>query len=119
MKRLILLTAIAVSTFLAQSAKAQNVNGVRLSDINSEYLEAREYSPSFSSKLFISLEYGQKVIDFSETIIKDDDRRNLEFNSGIDFVNKMKSYGYELFQFQLLERGEVRPLKYYILKKKQ
>ncbi|TKC12460.1 hypothetical protein FA048_02250 [Pedobacter polaris] len=118
MKKLIVFSAIAVCLTLSK-VKAQTVNGVRLSEIRSEYIEVSEFRRYLSDKIFIKLEYGQKVEDFrKDAVIKDDDGKDLEFNSLIDCVNKLKSYGYELFQAYTQKFEENNAIKIYILKKK-
>lgn len=117
MKKLFLSIVLAIGCF-AYEAKAQTVNGIRLTEIKSDYIEIRAVRKSFSDKIFISLEYGQKVVDISvNTHIKDDNRRDLEFNSPIDAVNKLKNYGYELFQVYTLEDEGTTKLRYYVLKR--
>lgn len=118
MKKLILSIALAIVCFVYE-AKAQMVNGIRLTEIKSDYIEIRAVRKSFSEKVFISLEYGQKVFDLNvNTYIKDDNRKDLEFNSIIDAVNKFKSYGYELFQVYTTQDDSTTNNKFYVLKRK-
>lgn len=118
MKKLIVFSVIAVCLAFAQ-AKAQTVNGVRLSELRSTYIEISEFKRYLSDKIFIHLEYGQKIEDArTNAVIKDDDGKDLEFNSLIDCVNKLKNYGYELFEAYTLKYDERNAVKYYILKRK-
>ncbi len=118
MKKLIVLSAIAACLAFSE-VKAQTVNGVRLSEIRAEYIEISEFRRYLGEKTFIYLEYGQKI-EFARAnaVIKDDDGKDLEFNSLIDCVNKLRNYGYELFETYVLKYNEGNPVKYYILKKK-
>jgi len=119
MKKLIVSTALAVCCFGVSSVKAQTVNNVRLSELKAEYIELRAIGRAFTDKIIISLEYGQKVIDLSlNTFVKDDNRKNLEFNSALDGVNKIKNYGYELFQVYTTQEGNKTADKIYVLKRK-
>jgi len=119
MKNLIILLAITASCFSLQQARAQMVNGVKLSEINADYLEITAIKRTFSDKIWISLEYGQKVWDLNQnTYIRDDNKKEMEFNSALDCVNKMKSYGYELFQVYSVKYEQANGLKYYVLKRK-
>jgi hypothetical protein len=112
MKKLILSVALAIGCF-AYEAKSQTVNGIRLTEIKADYIEIRVVKKSFSEKVFISLEYGQKVFDLNaNTYIKDDNRKDLEFNSLIDAVNKLKSYGYELFQVYTIQDDSTNNRRY-------
>ena len=112
MKRLILSLAIA-GCFALSTAKAQTVNDVKLSDIKEEYIEV---SAVGNNGVFIYLDYGQKS-NLSKLIVKDENGKNLEYNSVIDFINKMKPHGYELFQvYKQNDRLDAKPR--YILKRK-
>lgn len=118
MKRLILLLAIA-GCFVTAKVKAQKVNDVKLSDLKEEYLEVGEYRKFLGEKVFISLDYGQKkdVNNFRETVVRNEKGDYLEYTSVIDFVNKMKPYGYELFQVYVLSTSD-NAIPKYILKRK-
>ena len=117
MRKLILAAAIAACFGLSR-AKAQNVNGVKLTEIHADYIQVRATKSFLADKQWIALEYGQKVGDNSELYIRDDNDRKLEFNSAIDAVNKMKAYGYELFSVytEQLSTDSNRPV--YVLKRK-
>lgn len=118
MKKSIILAAL-VACLAWSNAKAQKVKDVQLSDIRSEYIELSEVRRVFSEKIWISLEYGQKVIDVNEdSYIRDDKHKELEFNSALDAVNKMTSYGYELFLVYVKNYGDNGSRKYYVLKRK-
>lgn len=107
-----------VTCFALFNANAQTVKGIRLSEIRSDYIEIKAVNRVFSEKIWISLEYGQKVVnENADTYIKDDNNKELVFNSVIDCVNKMKSYGYELFQVYVVKAGEANPAKIYVLKR--
>ncbi|WP_412467033.1 hypothetical protein [Pedobacter sp. KLB.chiD] len=117
MKKLTLAVAMAACFWLSD-AKAQNVNGTKLTDIHVDYIQIRSIKSFLADKQWIALEYGQKTGDYSELYIRDDDDKKLEFNSAIDGVNKMKNYGYELFSVytEQIDKDTNRPV--YVLKKK-
>ncbi|NII84721.1 hypothetical protein [Pedobacter sp. SG908] len=117
MKKLILAAAF-VACFGVPYAKAQNVNGVKLTDIHVDYIQIRAVRSFLADKQWIALEYGQKVSDYSELYIRDDNAKKLEFNSAIDAVNKMKAYGYELFSVytEQVDQSSNKPV--YVLKRK-
>ncbi|MEH3113349.1 hypothetical protein [Pedobacter terrae] len=117
MKKLTLAAAVVACLGLF-NAKAQNVNGMKLTDIHVDYIQIRAIKSFLADKQWIALEYGQKVGDFSELYIRDDNDKKLEFNSAIDGVNKMKNYGYELFSVytEQIDKDTNRPV--YVLKRK-
>ncbi len=118
MKRLILVLAIA-GCFIFSKVKAQTVNDVKLSDIKEEYLEVSEYRKFLGEKIFISLDYGQEKTkqNFRELVVKDDKGDYLQYNSVIDFINQMKTHGYELFQAYSIPTVQ-NAIPKYILKRK-
>lgn len=117
MKKLIVLSAIAVCIALFE-VKAQTVNGIRLTELKSTYIEVYEERKLLNTKTFVKLDYGQKFEDLRNSYIKGDDGKDIEFNSGLDCVNKMRNYGYELFQVYLKPSDTTYSKKYYILKKR-
>lgn len=117
MKKLLIFSAIA-GCLSFYEAKAQTVNGLRLSDLKSPYIEIKEFRPLLNDKVFISLEYGQKITDErTNALIKDDNGKNLEFNSIVDCLNKLRGYGYELFHAYSRSKEATNADKIYVLKK--
>lgn len=117
MKKLIVFSAFA-ACFAFSEVKAQTVNGVRLTDLKSTYIEVFEERKLLNTKTFMKLDYGQKFEDLRNSYIKGDDGKDIEFNSGLDCVNKMRNYGYELFQVYLKPSDTTDSKKYYILKRR-
>lgn len=117
MKKLLFLTT-AVACFTLSNVKAQNVNKVKLTDINSIYIEISEDTQVFSDKIGIRLEYGQKVDYNGDSLIRDDNGKRIEFNSLLDCANKMKNYGYEIFQAREVQNGKDSSYTKYLLKRK-
>ena len=95
MKRLILTLAFA-SCFGFSMLKAQTVNNLKLSELKEEYLRIGENE--LIGRTFITIDYGQKRRNSNDLLVKDANGKNFEFNSTIDFFNRMKVYGYELVQ---------------------
>ena len=117
MKKLFISAALA-ACFGLHYAKAQTVNGVRLSEITSDYIQVKGVKRTFSDKVFISLEYGQMVSYIDDSYIKDDHGKKMEFDSALDFVNKTKNYGYELFQVFSEQTSNDSSRAVYVLKRK-
>jgi len=117
MKKL-LISAAAVACFALSAARAQTVNGTRLTDLKADYIEVSAVKSTFADKLWIKLEYGQKVSELNDACIKDDDGKRLEFNSAIDGVNKLKNYGYELFSVYTAQVSTDSNRPVYVLKRK-
>jgi hypothetical protein len=111
-------TAALVACFALTGVKAQTVNGIRLTEIKADVIELRAIQSTFADKIWIELQYGQRPYDSTDLYIKDDDGKKLAFNSAIDAVNKMKSYGYELFQVYSSQNGNDSSKANYVLKRK-
>ncbi len=112
MKRLILMLAMA-SCMAISNVKAQTVNGVKLSDLKEEYIEV---TPARGVYQGIFVDFGQEF-SYQTLVVKDDKGKAQKYNSIIAFINKMKPYGYELFQVYVIVSGEdSRPT--YVLKRK-
>ena len=119
MKAQLILKLAIVSCLAFTSIKAQTVDGVKLSELRETYLEVSEYRRLLGEKTFIAVDFGQKkdMNNFREVVVRDEKGNYLEYNSVIDFINKMKPCGYELFQVYTLGTSE-NPWPRYILKRK-
>jgi len=92
-----LLISVAIVAAFSGSLRAQMVNKIPLSGLRADYIEIRaEYSGYRETA--IELEYGQSNKKYNDTYVRDETGKKMEFNSALDFVNKMKNYGYELLQ---------------------
>jgi hypothetical protein len=116
MKKLILAAAF-VACFGLSRAKAQNVNGFKLSDIKVEYIELKPIYNGGDTYI-ARVDYGQKFKRPKEMNVRDDDGNDLLFNSQMDCLNKLKGYGYELFNTYTdqIDKDSSRPV--YVLKRK-
>lgn len=118
MKRTILLAAM-LACFAYGKVSAQTINGVKLSELKEPVLELRAFKQDFGSKVLVQLEYGQRVINERQaSLVKDENGKNMEFNSALDFVNRMKVYGYELFTAYAVAYRDNTVDKFYVLKRK-
>ena len=116
MKKLILAAAF-VACFGLSRAKAQNVNGFKLSDIKVEYIELKPVYNGGDTYI-ARIDYGQKFKRPKELNVRDDDGNDLLFNSQMDCLNKLKRYGYELLNTYTdqIDKDSSRPV--YVLKRK-
>ncbi|WP_316802740.1 hypothetical protein [Pedobacter nototheniae] len=117
MKKVILLAAVAACLAFSQT-KAQTVGGIGLNEIRSEYIDVSELRSTFGGKTFILLEHGQKINSSDDAVIKDDNEKRLEYKSALEFISKMSSYGYDLFQVYAVGTNKDVNERHYILKKK-
>lgn len=115
----ILFTLVFCCLMGASTSFAQKVNGVALKDLPGDYIEMSEY-PLVSTQYRIAIDYGQKpdVWSSSFLILKDNEDKDMLFNSMIDALNFMSKNGYELANTYTIKTGDVTKV-YYILKKKK
>jgi len=74
----------------------------------------------FSSKLSVSVDFGQptKVLGgASETYIKDDNGKAMEFNSIAHALNFMASYGYKLEQTYTAQVRDDLEVVHYVMRR--
>lgn len=118
MKKTLLAVAM-LAGFVSATANAQTINGVKLSELKTPFLEFHAYKQDFGSKVLVKLEYGQKVVnDRQASIVKDENGKQMEFNSAMDFINKMTEFGYELMTAYAVTYNKDDIQKFYILKRK-
>jgi len=116
MKKIILAVTF-VACFGLSRAKAQNVNGFNLSAIKVEYIELKPIYNGGNTYI-ARIDYGQKFKRDKELNLRGNDGNDLLFNSQMDCLNKMKEYGYELFNTYTdqIDKDTSRPV--YVLKRK-
>lgn len=116
MKKTILMAAIALFSFGAQSQVT--VNGTDINELDIQYVEMVGRSKVFSlTKIKIFIDYGQ---DFSwkQQTIKTADGTNAAFNSIVDGLNFMEANGWEYVNNYYLKDDNGQLTYKYLLKKK-
>ena len=95
MKKLLFVLALA---FLGQQVFSQTVNDVPIKDIDVAYVQIVGYSKLMSTKLNISIDFGQATNIWTKgvkTVVKDENGKMMKFNSMIDALNFMNDNGYK------------------------
>ena len=111
---------VAMLTLICFYSNAQSVNGVNLSDIDSEYVQIVGTSKYMSNKMLVSLDFGQenKAFSASNQLIKDAEGKALVLNSMIDALNFMDGVGYEFVNAYVITVSG-QNVYHYILRRKQ
>jgi len=112
------ITALLLTSLTFQ---AQTVNDVPLKDMDVEYIEIVGSSKFMSTKLTVSLDFGQHTKMFSsgkETLLKDADGKLVEFNSMIDALNFMSENGYDFTTAYTVTTNN-QNVYHYILRKRK
>ena len=98
-------------------SNAQSVNGVKVQDFKTEYVELLGTSRFMSNKVAISVDYGQERKFFKNQNIKDETGRVVIFNGMIAGMNFFKKYGYEFKQAYVVTVGN-QNVYHWLLEKK-
>ncbi|WP_417237185.1 MULTISPECIES: hypothetical protein [Flavobacteriaceae] len=116
MKKLSLLLAL----FSFISLFSQTVNDVPLKDIDVEYLQIVGTSKLLSDKVIIEIDFGQNTTFFAtsrkETVVKDENGKNLKFNSMIDALNYLTKHGFKFVQAYAISIGN-QNVYHYLMRK--
>lgn len=85
---LIVLTSVVLS---------QTINDVPMDSIDSEHLLIMGTKKFLSTKVMVTLDFGQetKLMSTKKQIVKDENGKAMTFNSMIDALNFFTKYGYE------------------------
>ena len=88
---------VSLSFFLSVTAFSQTVNGIPVSELqsNSEYIRIIERPVLLTKKIKIDIEYGQ-LEKSKNTEVIDSTGFPMQFNSIIEVLNLMSKYGYKL-----------------------
>ena len=86
-----------ILTSLIGTISAQTINNVPITEIDAEYMRIIGYAKLMSNKVKVSLDFGQRnsVWTGKDDIIKDENGKNVVFNSMIDALNFMAENKYE------------------------
>lgn len=117
MKKLILL--LIMSPLFASS---QTINDVKLKDIETDYIQIVGVSKLLSSKVNITVDFGQRVKAFGgmkQVQLKDENGEKIEFNSMVDALNFFTKYGFEFVTAYALSVGDSQDVYHFLLRKKK
>jgi len=95
MKKLLFVLTLA---FIGSQVFSQTVNDVPIKDIDVAYVQIVGYSKLMSTKLNISIDFGQATNIWTKgakTVVKDENGKMMKFNSMIDALNFMNDNGYK------------------------
>lgn len=116
MKKLILMTAICLTTLVT---KAQTVNDIPIKDLDVEFVQIVGTGKMFSTKVTVQIDFGQRTKFFSskeETFIKDENSERIIFHSMIDALNFMSKQGYQFVTAYAITIGN-QNVYHYLLRK--
>lgn len=110
---------IAICVLFSFGASSQTVNDIPVKDIDVDYVQIVGTSKLFSNKLTIEIDFGQenKVFKDKDTRVKDENGKNMVFNSMVDALNFMTKNGYEFVQAYAFAVGTNQNIYHYLLRK--
>tara|TARA_B100000401_G_scaffold351724_1_gene249344 strand:- start:316 stop:669 length:354 start_codon:yes stop_codon:yes gene_type:complete len=101
---------------------SQTVNGIPISEIDTEYIQIVGTEGLIKKKVSIEIDYGQNeqgkfFQKRKNLVIKDENDEELKFNSMIGALNFMHKYGYDFVNAYAVSTGN-QNVYHYLLKKK-
>lgn len=88
------------------------------SEVNFEYCEIIKKPKYATRKIAIQIDFGQQLNLLENTDLKDENGNYIEFNSMIDALNYMGTFGWEFVQAYIVVNGEIS-IVHYILKRRK
>jgi len=99
-------------------SNGQSVNGIKVQDFKTEYIELMGESRFMSNNVTISVDYGQERKYFKNQIIKDEIGHVVIFNGMIAGMNFFTKYGYEFKQAYVVTVGNQNVYHWLLERKK-
>ena len=114
-----LLSALTAILLLAPEARAQTVNGIPITEIETEYIQLMATTKLLSTKVTVDIDFGQrnKAFALRDTEIRDEKNQVVTSNSIIDALNFMSTNGYEFVQAYTVNISNT-VVYYYVMRKK-
>lgn len=107
-------------TSYGQSVTSYYINGFPLDSIQTEYIEAEICKVTFSTKVFLDIDYGQesKILYNKYNRVADTKGNYIEFKSNMNALNYLNTIGYELIETDYIRMKDDDIRVKYMLKKK-
>jgi len=107
-------------TSYGQSVTSYFINGFPLDSIQTEYIEAEICKVTFSTKVFLDIDYGQesKILYNKYNRVADAKGNYIEFKSNMNALNYLSMIGYELIETDYIRMKDDDIRVKYMLKKK-
>ncbi len=107
-------------TSYGQSVTSYFINGFPLDSIQTEYIEAEICKVTFSTKVFLDIDYGQesKILYNKYNRVADTKGNYIEFKSNMNALNYLNMIGYELIETDYIRMKDDDIRVKYMLKKK-
>ena len=107
-------------TLYGQSVTSYSINGFPLDSIQTEYIEAEICKVTFSTKVFLDIDYGQesKILYIKYNRVADTKGNYIEFKSNMNALNYLNMIGYELIETDYIRMKDDDIRVKYMLKKK-
>jgi hypothetical protein len=118
MKRKLIFT-VAVTFFCLSTSFSQTVNDKPMTEIDVEYVQIVGTAKLLSNKIRIQIDFGQEDKFFSskDTQVKDENGKQMIFNSMIDAMNFMSKNGYDFVEAYAITVAN-QNVYHYLLKKR-
>src|SRR5687768_144203 len=107
------------SLFALSSVFSQTISEVPLEKLDTEYISIADRDILGRRQVAVYLDFGQPREPFysKDTQIKDPNGKPMEFNSMIEVLNLLNTYGYELVT--VISSGSENQIHEYLMRKKR
>lgn len=108
MKRLVLVTLLTLFSLMNYAQEP----------VKFDYCEIVGTGRFLSNKVTVEIDFGQETKFFSDNRYKDQNGKNVVFNSMVDAMNFMGKQGWEFVQAYVVSVNDNSAVYHYVLKKK-
>ncbi len=117
------LSILAIVLFSLVSSRAQTINGVKISELKSEYIEIIAQSKMMSKKVSIKVDFGQEIDIWKENKtmqLRDKNGQAIVFNSIVGALNFFAQYNYEFIDaYTQTDKNTEITKRHYLLRRKK
>ncbi|KAB1064079.1 hypothetical protein [Salibacter halophilus] len=122
MKKLKTLLIVGILLFVGKTMTAQTIDGKPIDEIDAHYVVIKGATKALSPNFNIQILIGQApefLKPSKETEVKDENGKEIEFNSITNALNFMAEHGYRLVDAYAASKDGSRTVHHYILSKKE
>ncbi len=100
---------VAIIVLSAVALNAQTINGTKISELKSDYIEIMSQAKFMSKKVTVIVDFGQQTKLFGNPnktmLVKDENGKPVVFNSAIDALNFFSKNGYKFVSAYAVTAG--------------
>ena len=115
-------TKLLIISLMLSISYTQTIDGVAISNIDSDYIMLLGYKALMSNKVSISVDYGQdaaaKIFGAGKMVIRDQNNKVVKFNSMMGAVNFFSNHGFDFVNAYAISTGNQNVYHFIMNKRK-